>query len=132
MKINELISGKWSIFEVDGDDSFINFLNSLDDNKASGIASLLEKVAYDPLGPRCLPTKLCHAVVNGHDIWQFSKSNYRILWFYDEGKTIICTHAFIKTSQKTPKREQKRATDLKKLYFEAKESGKLEIEYSEE
>ncbi|NCB26047.1 MAG: type II toxin-antitoxin system RelE/ParE family toxin [Bacteroidia bacterium] len=68
----------------------------------------------------------CHTITDG--IWQFKVrgGSYRIPWFYDEGKVIICTHYFVKKNQKTPKEEQERAIRIKQEYFDKKEKGTLE------
>ena len=52
----------------------------------------------------------------------------RILWFWDAGDIIICTHGFTKKKQKTPPREILYAETKKKEYFQAKTRGSLRIE----
>jgi phage-related protein len=49
----------------------------------------------------------------------------RITCFWDDCGLIICTHGFVKGSQKTPKREISRAKQLKATYFIAKKNGTL-------
>ncbi len=49
------------------------------------------------------------------------------LWFYDEGKTIICTGGFVKDTRMTPRAELDAAEDLRKRYREAKKAGRLII-----
>jgi len=53
----------------------------------------------------------------------------RVLWFYDEnnGRVVICTHAFIKKSNETPKGEIRKARDLLRAYKEARRSGDVEF-----
>jgi phage-related protein len=58
-------------------------------------------------------------------IYEFKTSKLRMLCFKDEGSYIICTHGFVKKSQKTPKKEIATAERLKKDYFYAKEKGHL-------
>ncbi len=50
----------------------------------------------------------------------------RLLCFWDDGSLIICTHGYLKGSQKAPKREITRAERLKRDYIEAKKKGTLE------
>lgn len=50
----------------------------------------------------------------------------RLLCFWDDGSLIICTHGYLKGSQKAPKREIARAERLKRDYIEAKKKGTLE------
>ena len=43
--------------------------------------------------------KQCREI--GDEIYEFKASNGgRVLWFYDEGRVIICSHGFVKKSQK--------------------------------
>ncbi|HPT47612.1 MAG TPA: type II toxin-antitoxin system RelE/ParE family toxin [Candidatus Rifleibacterium sp.] len=48
-------------------------------------------------------------------IFEFKADSIRVLWFYYKGK-IICTHGFLKKSQKTPKREIERAKKTRRAY----------------
>ena len=43
---------------------------------------------------------------------------FRIFCFFDEGNLIILLHGFQKKTQKTPKKEIKKAEQLKKEYYE--------------
>ncbi len=58
-------------------------------------------------------------------IWQFSQGRLRILWFYDEGKMVICTGGFVKEAPKTPQGEIDSAESFRKRYREAKKAGRL-------
>lgn len=50
----------------------------------------------------------------------------RVLFFYDEGRVIVCTHAFWK-DQRTAPNEINKAVAMRRGYFDAKRSGGLEI-----
>jgi phage-related protein len=60
------------------------------------------------------------------DIWEFrtkyQKQQLRLLAFWDKRKNkkilVVCTHGFIKKTQKVPKQEIDKARRLMKLYFE--------------
>lgn len=52
----------------------------------------------------------------------------RVLWFYDENHQIVCTHGFLKYTQKTPKQEIDKAIEIKNEYFDAKAKDGLRIE----
>jgi phage-related protein len=59
-------------------------------------------------------------------IFEFrTKGGLRLLWFYDEGRVVICVNGYIKQSQKTPPQEIDDAIQWKNRYFEAKQAGKL-------
>lgn len=65
------------------------------------------------------------------DIWEFrtlfNKKQYRLFAFWDKtDKTVtivIATHGIIKKTQKTPKKDIEKATELMKKYFKDKNSG---------
>jgi hypothetical protein len=63
-------------------------------------------------------------------IFQFEKGRIRLLWFYDEGKVIVCAHWFIKESGKNKKTK---AADIKLAeavygkYFSDKADGKITV-----
>jgi len=60
------------------------------------------------------------------DIWEFraeyKKLQHRLLAFWDKRNNrntlVICTHGFIKKTNKVPKSEIERARQLMRLYFE--------------
>lgn len=62
------------------------------------------------------------------DIWEFrtlyNKKQYRLFAFWDKTdnriKIVIATHGIIKKTQKTPKKEIDKATELMNKYFESK------------
>jgi phage-related protein len=59
-------------------------------------------------------------------IFEFrTKGGLRLLWFYDEGRVVICVNGYIKQGQKTPRQQINEAIQWKSRYFEAKQTGKL-------
>ena len=62
------------------------------------------------------------------DIWEFrtlfNKKQYRLFAFWDKtdnkAAIVIATHGIIKKTQKTPKKEIDKATELMNKYFESK------------
>jgi putative component of toxin-antitoxin plasmid stabilization module len=59
-------------------------------------------------------------------IFEFrTKGGLRLLWFYDEGRVVICVNGYIKQGQKTPAQQINEAIEWKNRYFEAKQAGKL-------
>jgi hypothetical protein len=49
----------------------------------------------------------------------------RLLCFWDESNLIVTTHGYLKDKQRAPKRELKRAQQLRRDYFADKERGEL-------
>ena len=59
-------------------------------------------------------------------IFEFrTKGGLRLLWFYDEGRVVICVNGYIKQGQKIPNTEIDAAIQWKNKYFTAKRSGTL-------
>ena len=59
-------------------------------------------------------------------IFEFrTKGGLRLLWFYDEGRVVICVNGYIKQGQKIPNAEIDAAIQWKNNYFTAKRSGTL-------
>jgi len=57
-------------------------------------------------------------------IFEFKANAVRVMWFFDENRIIVCTHGFLKKSQKTKKREIVQAIDGKRRYFDESEGKK--------
>jgi len=66
------------------------------------------------------------------DIYEFRKTPrrgpaLRVLWFYDEGRVVVCTHGYWKTTQRTPPAEMDKARRLRSDYLIAKRANALRI-----
>lgn len=48
---------------------------------------------------------------------------YRVFSFFEKGKLIILLHGFTKKTQKLPRKEIKRAIELRKAYYESINNG---------
>ncbi|QOC23240.1 type II toxin-antitoxin system RelE/ParE family toxin [Wenzhouxiangella sp. AB-CW3] len=60
------------------------------------------------------------------DIWELIQGSLRILFAHDGNRLILCTSGFVKKSQKTPKKEIKRAERILAEFREARASKQLE------
>ena len=63
----------------------------------------------------------------GDKIFEFRKSDLRVLFFYDEDRLIICSHGYRKRTQKVGRGEKERALVARDEYFKAQHDGRLEI-----
>jgi len=55
---------------------------------------------------------------NAEKVFEFkTRGGVRVMGFWDEGRVIICSHGFLKKSQKTPERELARAVAARAEYF---------------
>lgn len=75
-------------------------------------------------GPQYLP-EISHQIEP--DIWQTEQGRLRVLWFYDRGRVIVCTHGFVKKTQKTPESERALARQVLWEYRSAKAGGTIQI-----
>lgn len=96
------------------------FLDSLNDKQSAKIAWVLRIVRdYERVSKEYFKK-----LVGTNDIWEIrtklGKDIFRILCFFDQGKTIVLTNGFVKKSQKTPFSEIKLAEKRKKEFIERK------------
>jgi phage-related protein len=87
------------------------------------MANLLERTAKEGPSRR---TEVSHQIKD--EIYEFIQGRLRVLWFYDEGQIVVCSHGFIKKSSKTPRSEIRRAEETRHRYFEDKEVGNIREE----
>ncbi len=88
--------------------------------------ALLGRVAME--GPP-RNTEISHQIKG--KLFEFIQGRLRVLWFYDEGRLIICTGGFVKKGRKTPRGEIDHAIQLMDDYFEDKKKAQIQI-YGEE
>ena len=113
MKVREVIAYK---------NYFISFLKEQDkkvQNKIYKVIEIIETFQRIPktyLSPVIGEKGLYYARIKlGSNIW-------RVFCFFDEGKLVILLNAFTKKTQKTPKKEIKKAKRLMKEYYIEKNS----------
>ncbi|WP_341674980.1 type II toxin-antitoxin system RelE/ParE family toxin [Niveibacterium sp. SC-1] len=86
------------------------------ESDANGMFDQIERLAN--LGHQGFNIGSCHYVDEGEHIYQLRKGNLRLLFFYGGGnRIIVCSHVFMKSSQKTPASEITRAIAAKHAYF---------------
>ena len=125
MKILEIESGRCPVGAVVRERGsgaleceLLGALESLETcEEASGdrLLALFELVAADGLS--ALNSQQFHLVDSKHGIYEFIAGRLRVLFFKGKsGQLVICTHLFMKKSQKTPDDEKEKAVKLKKRY----------------
>ena len=95
----------------------LQFLDSVDEKAQKKILANIDKFTHTR--DKELFKKLTS------DIWEFrtlyNKKQYRLFAFWDKQKTnitiVVATHGIIMKTQKTPKKEIQKATELMKRYF---------------
>lgn len=134
MKLQRLESRQWEVTAVihESDDDIscplVDFLAGLSkqyDGSRSGLFDFFER--FSNSGRETFNDDLCHYVDKDEKIWEFVKGDIRVLWFYGDGRIIVCSHGFVKKGQKAPRKEVNRAIALKKDYEKAAKNGHIEI-----
>jgi phage-related protein len=78
-------------------------------------------------GPQALNSAQCHQVDANNKIYEFISGKLRVLFFQAAtGRMVICTHMFLKKTQKTPPKELNKAIRAKKDYEQADQAGLIE------
>lgn len=102
----------------------IDFISDCVDNPkyrgyAQGIQDLLER--FSTYGRDGLTSDQTHHADKANEIYQFKKGDLRVLYFYaDEKSIVICSHGFIKKTQKADNKEVRKAVSLRKQYLESR------------
>lgn len=82
------------------------------------LLAYFEQVAE--LGPKALNSDQCHLVDPANKIYEFIAGRLRVLFFNGRpGSVVVCTHMFLKKTQKTPPQEIKKAVRAKAQYESA-------------
>lgn len=78
-------------------------------------------------GPQALNSAQCHQVDANNKIYEFISGKLRVLFFQAAtGRMVICTHMFLKKTQKTPPKEVNKAIRAKNDYEQADKAGLIE------
>lgn len=91
----------------------------------NGFVALWSRIPRE--GPRGLGTDNYHRVDNDNEIYEFIRRRHRIPCFEADGALVVCSHVFLKSSQKTPKSEKDRAVALRDKFFESLKKGEIEV-----
>lgn len=128
MRLEVVRSGCWQVLAVcteRGQCPLLEFLGGLEGSLAGDgrrMLALLARVA-DQGPPR--NAEASHQVGGG--LWELIQGRLRVLWFYDVGRVVVCSHGFIKRTQKTPARELDLARASRARYLRARERRLIEI-----
>jgi phage-related protein len=128
MRLEVVRSGCWQVLAVcteRGQCPLLEFLDGLEGSLAGDsrrMLALLARVADQ--GPS-RNVEVSHQV--GGALWELIQGRLRVLWFYDVGRVVVCSHGFVKRTQKTPARELDLARASRARYLRARERRLIEI-----
>lgn len=109
-----------------GDCLLLDFLAGLDAQFAGDGRAMLRLFAFTAEQGPPHNVEVSHKIAG--EIWEFIAGRLRVLWFYDEGRLVVCTHGFVKRTRKTPAGEIERAQAACEVYQAAKKAGRLKVE----
>src|SRR4026209_778734 len=103
MKLRRVRRGQWDVLAMcgpRGECPLLDFLASLEAHlEAEGRAMLRLLANVAEQGP-------LHSVEASHkiagEIWELIAGRLRVLWFYDQGRLVVCSHGFLKRPRKIP------------------------------
>ncbi|NJL29928.1 MAG: type II toxin-antitoxin system RelE/ParE family toxin [Thermoanaerobaculia bacterium] len=128
MKLKSVRRGTWQVLAActgRGECPLLDFLAGLEGDLAPDgrrMLRLFERVAT--AGPP-RNTEISHQIEG--EIWELIQGRLRVLWFYDQGRMVVCSHGFVKSSPKTPRGELVRARETLWNYQSAKRRSAMEI-----
>jgi len=127
MEVLRLGIGSWG--EVRALPSVLDFLMDLDPSQRKVVGKMMALLrGFVPeQGPPSHNKQQSNVLEDG--LFEFKVGQVRVLYFYDEEEraVVVCTHAFFKRTQTTPKREIKRAKRVRGEYNDARSKGMLRI-----
>ena len=101
---------------------FLDFYRKQDAKTRAKIDWTIKLIEYE----KVIPQEYFKHLTNTDGIWEIrvklGSNIYRIMCFFDKDQLIILENGFQKKTQKTPKKEIKKAERIKKEYFNEKES----------
>ncbi len=133
MILSIISKDKWTVLAVAKDDGEVPLLEFLSDETKSKKAKenmLSTLVEYVPTHGTPKDENKCK-YLRDHILEFKTGSNkgpkVRVLFFYDKGKVIVCSHGFLKDTQKTNPDEIDKAIQIRENYLEAQKNKKLTI-----
>src|ERR1700730_3495864 len=129
MRLRRVHRARWDVLAVcgpRGDCPLLEFLAGLEARLAADGRAMLRLLAFvaEQGPPRNVETS--HKIAG--EIWELIACRVRVLWFYDAGRLVVCSHGFVKRTRKTPGGEIERARSAYEAYLAAKRSATLEVE----
>jgi hypothetical protein len=131
MKLWRLGRIQWTVLAALDNRGECPVIQLLNDSGAPGermLADLLESIPQR--GP---PMRNLEVSKHLRDkIYEFRESvtrggTLRLLWFYDEGRVVVCTNGVLKKGDKTPDGLIDAAIEIRKAYFVSKFNKSLDI-----
>ncbi len=126
MQLRGVIRDQWDIVaacDSGGDCPLLDFLGSFEepgDVEARKMMALIKWTSrYGP------PKNKEKSNALGDDIFELKTTSFRVLYFFDQDRLIVCSHGFRKKTRRCPPTEKAFAVRVRRDYFQAKKQGGL-------
>ncbi len=102
-------------------------LEKLEQRLPNDVAKIMRRFAH--VAEHGLPRnkELCRHLEDGIFELKAQRSLIRVLFFLDEDRFVVCTHAVSKPKKRQLRSDMKKAKEMRDKYLEAKHRGRLEI-----
>lgn len=113
------------------EDGSVPLLDQFDDlgrnyaKSVSGLHVMFSRLAEH--GFKGLTSAQCHEIDKEHSLYELIKGDLRVVYFCDDGATVICSQVFVKKGNKTPDDEKAKARRIKAAYERAKAAGDIDL-----
>lgn len=128
MKLRRVRGAQWDVLAIcspRGDCPLLEFLGGLEAQLASDARAMLRLLSFTAEQGPPHNVELSHKIAG--EIWELVAGQLRVLWFYDAGRVIVCSHGFVKRTRKTPVSEIERARIGYEAYQAAKRARAITI-----
>jgi phage-related protein len=129
MRLLRVHRARWEVLAVcgsRGDCPLLEFLAGLEAHLAADGRAMLRLLAFVAEQGPPRNVEISHKIAG--EVWEFIAGRLRALWFYDEGRLVVCSHGFVKRTRKTPATELDRAQASCAANRAAKQNRTLKIE----
>jgi phage-related protein len=129
MRLRRVRRARWEVLAVcgpRGDCPLLDLLGSLESQLAADGRAMLRLLAFVAEQGPPRNVEASHKIAG--EIWELIAGRLRVLWFYDAGRLVVCSHGFVKRTRKTPAAEIERAQAAYEAYQAAKRGGPLQVE----
>lgn len=105
-----------------------DFLNTAFDENPNEHAKLMARLAHAAEHGPPRNKEQCRQLHGETGLYEFKTHKFRLFWFYDENRLIICSNGMAKSTAKEQKQAIATAARWKKDYQAAKMAGTVSIE----
>jgi phage-related protein len=129
MRVRRVQRARWDVLAVcgpRGECPLLDFLADLEAGLAADGRAMLRLLAFVAEQGPPRNVEVSHKIAGA--VWEFIAGQLRVLWYYDEGRQVICSHGFVKRTRKTPAGEIERAQASCTAYQAAKKNATLMVE----